>query len=84
MLNHIHGIIWIKEVEAIHEFPQLETLHRAASLEDRRLIRWKMLLPKVIGYFKMNTAKQINALRGTTGQPVWQRNYYKLVIRNEG
>ena len=42
-----------------------------------------MLLPKIIGYFKMNTAKRINKLRQTPGVPVWQRNYYERVIRNE-
>ena len=67
MPNHIHGII---TVGAIHELP----LH-----PHRR----KMLIPKVIGYFKMNTAKQINQLRDTTGTPLWQRNYYEHIIRNE-
>ena len=31
----------------------------------------------------MNTAKQINRLRNTHGIPVWQRNFYEHVIRNE-
>lgn len=42
-----------------------------------------MLLPKVVGYIKMNTARQINQLRNADGVPVWQRNYYEHVIRNE-
>ena len=42
-----------------------------------------MLLPKVIGYLKMNTSKQINLKHGTPGKRVWQRNYYEHVIRNE-
>ena len=42
-----------------------------------------MLLPKVIGYFKMNTAKQINLMRHTEGTAVWQRDYYEHIIRNE-
>ena len=42
-----------------------------------------MLLPKIIGYFKMNTSKQINILRESPGNPVWQRNYYEHVVRNE-
>ena len=45
--------------------------------------RRRMLIPKVVGYFKMNSAKQINTLRNTTGMPVWQRNYYEHIIRNE-
>jgi REP element-mobilizing transposase RayT len=42
-----------------------------------------MLLPKIIGRFKMNSAKQINQIRNTSGIPVWQRNYYEHIIRNE-
>lgn len=37
-------------------------------------------MPKVIGYLKMNTAKQINLLHHTPGSPVWLRNYYEHVI----
>ena len=42
-----------------------------------------MLLPKVVGYFKMNSAKCVNRLRNTPGVPVWQRNYYEHVIHSE-
>ena len=42
-----------------------------------------MLIPMAVGRFKMNTAKQINQVRGTPGVPVWQRNYYEHVVRNE-
>jgi len=37
----------------------------------------------IIGQFKSITAKRINALRQTPGTPVWQRNYYEHIIRNE-
>lgn len=33
--------------------------------------------------FKAATAKRINNLRNTPGGPVWQRNYYERVIRDE-
>ena len=33
--------------------------------------------------FKSAATKRINALRGTPDAPVWQRNYYEHVIRNE-
>lgn len=45
--------------------------------------RRHMLLSKVVGYLKMNTAKEINAMRGTPGRAVWQRDYFEHVIRNE-
>ena len=42
-----------------------------------------MLLPKILGRFKMNSAKRINAIQNTAGRPVWQRNYFDHIIRNE-
>jgi REP element-mobilizing transposase RayT len=33
--------------------------------------------------FKSNTTREINRLRQTRGIPVWQRNYYERVIRND-
>jgi len=73
MPNHIHGIILIFNVGAIHELP----------LQNNLVIRRKMLIPKILGYYKMNSAKQINILSGTPGIPFWQRNYYEHIIRNE-
>ena len=67
MPNHIHGIIQIK-VGAIHELP----------LQSRR----QMLLPKIIGKFKMTSAKKINNLLSRGGNPFWQRNYYEHIIRS--
>jgi hypothetical protein len=36
-----------------------------------------------IGYYRMNTGKHINAICKTSGNPVWQRNYWEHIIRNE-
>jgi REP element-mobilizing transposase RayT len=57
-------------VGALHELPL-------------RIQRRSMTLGKMIGRFKMNSSKRINDLRNTPGIPVWQRNYYEHVIRNE-
>jgi len=77
MPNHVHGIIVIVEndqhVGAIHELP----------LRESPIQRRKMILPKIIGRFKMNTAKHINKMRNSPGVRVWQRNYWEHVIRNE-
>ena len=37
----------------------------------------------LIGAFKTVSTKGINQLRNNPGCPVWQRNYYERVIRNE-
>ena len=77
MPNHVHGIIVILDdvnsVGVIHESPLPKT-----TTERRR-----MLLPKIIGRFKMNSAKRINLLRNSSGIPVWQRNYFEHIVRDE-
>ncbi|MFH1822071.1 MAG: transposase [Patescibacteria group bacterium] len=46
---------------------------------DRR----NMLLGKIIGKFKMNSAGEINKIINNAGNSFWQRNYYEHIIRNE-
>jgi len=43
----------------------------------------RITLGKIVGYFKYQTTKSINLCWGTPGYPVWQRNYYDRIIRNE-
>lgn len=38
---------------------------------------------RLIGAFKTVSTKHINIMRGTPGIPVWQRNYYEHIIRND-
>lgn len=47
--------------------------------QDRR----KMLLSKAVGYMKMNAAKRINSMLQRRGVPVWQRNYYERILRDQ-
>ncbi len=75
MPNHFHGNIEI--VGAVHEPP----LHNFVQSDVKS--RRQMLIPKIVGKFKMQTSKQINILRNTVGKSVWQRNYYDHIIRNE-
>jgi len=84
MPDHFHGIVKILAIPfgAIHELPQTE-LPRQMRVTDQ-MERRRMTLPLVVGYFKMNTAKRINLLRGLEGVPVWQRNYYERIIRDDG
>ncbi len=62
-----------RHVRAIHESPLQMTI------VERR----NMIIPKLIGRFKMQAAKQINLGRYTPGIPVWQRNYWERIIRDE-
>lgn len=40
-------------------------------------------LGAVMAQFKSIVTKRINVLRDVSGAPVWQRNYYERIIRNE-
>lgn len=40
-------------------------------------------LGQIVAYYKYQTAKRINELRGTPGLPFWQRNYWEHVVRDE-
>ncbi len=68
MPNHVHGIVFIESERARHASP----LRRQAPS-----------LGTVVGAFKSATARLINQMRATPGAPLWQRNYYEHVIRNE-
>jgi REP-associated tyrosine transposase len=40
-------------------------------------------LSAVVGSFKAAATRRINVMQRTPGAPIWQRNYYEHVIRNE-
>jgi len=47
---------------------------------------WKIDIkynPIIVKLFKSSVTKQINDLRNTEACPIWQRNYYENIIKNE-
>ena len=40
-------------------------------------------LPEIVRAFKSFSARRLNLLRHTLGIPVWQRNYYEHIIRDD-
>lgn len=40
-------------------------------------------LGQIIAYFKYQSSRRINELRGTPGTRFWQRNYYEHIIRDD-
>jgi putative transposase len=75
MPNHIHGIIFIKDLE-IESKNHTRAGHRPAPTKSHSL-------PEIVRAFKSFSANKINQLRNTKGLPVWQRNYYEHIIRND-
>ena len=72
MPNHLHGLLMITDARRGRS--------RAAPTNPSSLAK---PLGQLIGAFKTTSTKQINRIRRTAGLPVWQRNYYEHVIRNE-
>ena len=75
MPNHFHAIL------VINKSDNSEYFDKNLDISDQKNRR-KMILPKVVGRFKMLTAKVINQNRKIEGS-FWQRNYYEHIIRNE-
>lgn len=58
--------------------------HRLAPTGDGRGISVGAgSLGAIVGGYKSVVARRINGLRGMPGAPVWQRNYYERIVRNE-
>jgi putative transposase len=75
MPNHVHSIVVIMNVGARHAVP-VPSLERFGKPMTGSL-------STIVRSFKSATTKHINNLRQSPGTPVWQRNYYEHVIRNE-
>ena len=73
MPNHFHGIVFFQNGNV--------------GATGRSPLPPRGPMPKSLGAlmagFKSSVAKQINILRDTPGIPVWQRNYYEHIIRND-
>ncbi|MEW6571733.1 MAG: transposase [Nitrospirota bacterium] len=86
MPNHLHGIIVISVDNCRGEVssPVLKTDETKTRKEGGvpPPLR-KRTLGQIVAYFKYQTTKQINQNRNTPRVPVWQRNYYDRIIRNE-
>ena len=92
MPNHVHFNLSVGAVHACprqgeppFNFDNVQSDAQTGAIRELPLRdkRRKMLLFKMIGYFKMNSAKEINVIRQSPGCPVWQRNYFERIIRDE-
>ncbi|MBM4462743.1 MAG: transposase [Chloroflexi bacterium] len=72
MPNHLHGIIAITNRRGVSPYAPTGTLRSPSHT-----------LGAIVRGFKSASTKLINETRHTPGTPVWQRNYYEHVIRDE-
>jgi len=75
MPNHIHGILVLLTIDG------RGTACRATIAQLGHPVPGS--LATIIRSFKSASTRRINALRGTPGYPLWQRNYYEHIVRNE-
>jgi putative transposase len=75
MPNHVHGIL-------IFVDDGVEVTHVGGNRRVPPTLQPNSL-GAVIGQFKSIVTKRINRLQNVAGRPVWQRNYYEHIIRND-
>ena len=81
MPNHFHGIIIINAGNIRRGVSCKGVLQYAPT--DTGLRSPSQTIGAIIRGFKSAVTKSINILRNTPGMPVWQRNYFEHVIRND-
>lgn len=89
MPNHVHAIIIIDNdnckpvgTNDPSRLKEISSAHVGANGHSPLRMRPKSLSSLIVG-FKSSCKIRINDLRNTPGIPVWQRNYYEHVIRND-
>ncbi len=96
MPNHVHGIIMCRG-EVTSPFLKMdnsikmggttqmdgETQMGGTTQGGETPPLRKRTLGQIVAYYKYQTTKHLNQIRDTPGIPVWQRNYYDHIIRNE-
>ena len=85
MPNHFHGIVFTVGAG----FPPRPDAHAQNAENCEKTLGGETpplrlaTLGQIVGYFKYQSTKHINQSRDNPGVPVWQRNYYERVIRDE-
>jgi REP element-mobilizing transposase RayT len=79
MPNHVHGIV-VFTVETNNINHNVGAGLRPAPTPDPNR---RHGLPEIMRAFKSFSARRVNEYLGAMGHPLWQRNYYEHVIRDE-
>jgi len=81
MPNHIHGIIVIDDGRGT--LPRAQGTQQRAPTVERFGKPVSNSIPTIVRMFKSATTKKINEIRELPYTPVWQKNYYEHIIRDE-
>jgi putative transposase len=91
MPNHFHGIVNISGHHVGAQFIAPNHCGKDAigqvAINQRGMVLGVMnhapTVGNIIREFKARCTHGVNKVNNTTGQPLWQRNYYEHIIRNE-
>lgn len=96
MPNHVHGVIRLTDPIPItagsggfvvgagfKPAPRGTCTDTGMSVEMNTGMVKRRGLPEIIRGFKTFSSRRINQFRNTPGRPVWQRNYYERIVRNQ-
>jgi len=78
MPNHVHGIMVVNEPVGAHCMRPNESNHEPSGRVQRA-----PTIGDIVRGYKSSVTKQIQQLKNDRETPVWQRNYYERIIRNE-
>jgi len=83
MPNHVHGIVVILPTDVphvgAHGRAPLPHVPQRVGIAHRK----PRSLASFVAGFKSASTKRINIVRNAPGTPIWQRNYYEHIVRNE-
>jgi putative transposase len=77
MPNHLHGIVVIQNDRT----NGVGTINRAPTGKFGTMAAGS--LSSIVAAYKAGVTRRVNQLRGTPSAPVWQRNYYEHIVRDE-
>ena len=93
MPDHFHGILRIPDIHGNHCFEDVrinQCISNMLTREYRKSIgvyyplqRRRMMISKIIGWFKHQTAKELNNLHDTPGQSLWDKDFHDHIIRSD-
>lgn len=89
MPNHVHGIILIVDNNDTHENRDGDLMRRGLMHQTPTMTKREFSKPiahslsTIIGAFKAAVTRHINRLPDSPDHPIWQRNFYEHIIRNE-
>ena len=90
MPNHVHGILVISHVDDHFDGIYLGRgmMHHTPTVPIHNMMIKRQFgkpipnsLPTIIGAYKSSVTREINKLRSTSGQMIWQRNYFERIVR---